>query len=159
MGPVAYRVRPARADDEPFLAAMLELAANWREPEPGRQPNPVEPHYVQDFGRPADIGVIAESDEGPAGAAWCRVLVGADRGYGYVADDIPELVLAVAPEHRGRGLGSSLIDALKVAAAGAGFRALSLSVEPENPSRRIYERAGFARCGTHGGSWTMIAEL
>jgi len=48
--------------------------------------------------------------------------VGADRGYGYVANDIPELALAVAPEHRGRGLGSSLIDTLKVAVAGAGFR-------------------------------------
>ena len=138
---------------------MLELAANWREPEPGRQPNPVEPHYVQDFGRPADIGVIAESDEGPAGAAWCRVLVGADRGYGYVADDIPELVLAVAPEHRGRGLGSSLIDALKVAAAGAGFRALSLSVEPENPSRKLYERNGFEVVDRGEDAWTMRARI
>jgi hypothetical protein len=36
---------------------------------------------------------------GHAGAAWCRLLSGADRGYGYVADDIPEVALAVSPEH------------------------------------------------------------
>ena len=52
-----------------------------------------------------------------------------------------------------------LIEALKSVVAEAGYRAVSLSVEPDNPARRIYERAGFVRCGTEGGSWTMIADL
>ena len=51
------------------------------------------------------------------------------------------------------------IKALKSSVADAGYRAVSLSVEPDNPARRIYERAGFVRCGTEGGSWTMIADL
>jgi ribosomal protein S18 acetylase RimI-like enzyme len=155
----AYHIRPARPDDEPFLTAMLELACNWRDPEPGRMRDAVEARYARGFGRSGDLGVIAESDSAPAGAAWCRLLSGADRGYGYVADDIPEPALAVSPGHRGAGLGSRLIDALKRAAAQAGYRTLSLSVEPDNAARRIYERAGFTRCGTEGGSWTMRVEL
>ena len=156
MGAAEYRIRAATPDDEPFLAEMLALAANWREHAP---PNPVPQRYVEGFGRPGDVGVVAESAGVPAGAAWCRLLTGPGRGYGHVADDIPELAIGVASEHRGQGLGSALIEALKTAVADAGYRAVSLSVEPDNPSRRIYERAGFLRTGTQGGSWTMLAEL
>lgn len=134
---------------------MLGHAANWRE----AMSSPVPLRYVEGFGRPGDVGVIAEVAGKPAGAAWCRLLTGSDRGYGYVADDVPELAIAVEPEHRGRGLATALIEALKSAVAEAGYRAVSLSVEPDNPSRRIYERAGFVRCGTDRGSWTMIADL
>jgi hypothetical protein len=45
------------------------------------------------------------------------------------------------------------------AVAEAGYRAVSLSVERDNPSRRIYERAGFERVAERGGSWTMVARL
>ena len=134
---------------------MLGHAANWRE---GMR-NPVKLHYVEGFGRPGDVGIIAEVANEPAGAAWCRLLTGSDPGYGYVADDVPELTIAVAPEHRGHGLATALIKTLKSAVAEAGFHAVSLSVEPDNPALRIYERAGFVRCGTAGGSWTMIADL
>ncbi len=153
--PSDHRLRPATPGDEPFLTRMLGHAANWRE----GMSNPVKLHYVEGFGRPGDIGVIAEVAGEPAGAAWCRLLSGSDRGYGYVADDVPELTIAVEPDDRGRGLATALIEALKSAVAEAGYRAVSLSVEPDNPARRIYERAGFVRCGTEGGSWTMIADL
>ena len=63
------------------------------------------------------------------------------------------------PAHRSRGLATALIEALKSAVAEAGYPAVSLSVEPHNPARRILRAAGFIRCGTEGGSWTMIADL
>jgi ribosomal protein S18 acetylase RimI-like enzyme len=150
-----YRLRPATGADEPFLTRMLGHAANWGE----GISNPVALHYVEGYGRPGDVGVIAEIAGEPAGAAWCRLLTGPDRGYGHVADDVPELAVAVEPGHRGRGLATALIEALQSAVAEAGYRAISLSVEPDNPSQRIYERAGFVGCGTSGGSWTMIADL
>ena len=43
-------------------------------------------------------------------------------------------------------------------ARGAGFEAISLSVEPDNPAVRLYERAGFTRVGGTG-AWTMLVEL
>jgi hypothetical protein len=95
-----YHIRRARPDDEPFLTAMLELASNCREPGPGQTPNPVDKNMPTGSGA-AVISALSQSATagGHAGAAWCRLLSGADRGYGYVADDIPEVALAVSPEH------------------------------------------------------------
>ena len=124
--PSDHRLRPATPRDEPFLTRMLGHAANWRE----GMSNPIKLHYVEGFGRPGDTGVIAEVAGEPAGAAWCRLLTGSDRGYGYVADDVPELTIAVVPEHRGRGLATALIEALKSAVAEAGYRAVSSASSP-----------------------------
>ncbi|WP_374228939.1 GNAT family N-acetyltransferase [Ktedonobacter sp. SOSP1-52] len=41
------------------------------------------------------------------------------------------------------GIGGALIQALLSAAAEQGWSALSLSVDRENPARRLYERYGF----------------
>ncbi len=146
-------LRRAVPADEPFLLEMLELASNWRE---GAPRNPVDLEYAAGFGRPGDVGVVAEG----AGAAWCRLRPVTNPGYGYVADDIPELTIAVRASHRGQGIASALLDALKREAAAAGHHAISLSVEPDNPARRIYERAGFQyRFTDPGGSHTMVAEF
>ena len=151
--------RAATPADEPFLREMLWLAYNWRDqtaaadhwpdPDGGRR-------YVEGFGRPGDGGVIAEEGGVPAGAAWYRLLPG---GYGYVAEDIPELTIGVAAGFRGRGVAASLLEHLKARAASEGLRAISLSVEPDNHARRIYERAGFEPAGGSGGSVTLIARL
>jgi len=50
--------------------------------------------------------------------------------------------------HRGRGIRSLLLEALIEAARAQRNPALSLSVEPDNPARRLYERYGFQVIGT-----------
>ena len=81
-----------------------------------------------------------------------RRLTAADPGYGYVADEIPELTIAVAPQHRGRGIGSRLMRELLA----ADLPAVSLSCDPANPALRLYERLGFVAVGESGGSVTML---
>jgi ribosomal protein S18 acetylase RimI-like enzyme len=157
---VVYRA--ATPADEPFLREMLWLAYNWRDQSVAKDhwPDPDGPRrYVEGFGRAGDGGVIAEAGGEPAGAAWYRLLPAADAGYGYVADDIPEVTIGVAAAHRGRGVAAELLERLKAAAAAEGLRALSLSVEPDNRALRIYERAGFEPAGRSGGSVTMLADL
>ena len=56
-------------------------------------------------------------------------------------------------------LAAELLERLKATAAADGFRALSLSVEPDNNAKRIYERAGFEPAGGSGGSVTLMATL
>ncbi|HEX5859292.1 MAG TPA: GNAT family N-acetyltransferase [Microbacterium sp.] len=154
--------RRAAPADEPFLREMLWLAYNWRDETVAADhwPDPDGPRrYVEGFGRPGDGGVIAETGGEPAGAAWYRLLPAADAGYGYVADDIPEVTIGVAAAHRGQGVAAELLERLKAAAAADGLRGLSLSVEPDNHALRIYERAGFEPAGGSGGSVTLMATL
>lgn len=57
--------------------------------------------------------------------------------------------IALLPEHRGRGIGGSLLHDLMTEAAAAGKR-LTIHVEEYNPARRLYERLGFRKIDEHG---------
>jgi len=157
---VAVRVRPAGPVDGDFLAEMLVAAAFWRPDGPigdiqSVLARPELAHYVTGWPRPGDMGMVAE-DGPPVGAAWLRLLPEQDPGYGFVDDETPELSIGVVPRHRGRGIGSLLLEALIEAARAQRYPALSLSVEPDNPARRLYERHGFQVIGTVKGSLTML---
>ena len=76
-------------------------------------------------------------------------------GYGFVAPEIPELTLAVAPGWRRCGIGAALLSGLMQAAAAEGIPGLSLSVEDRNRARRLYARAGFEIRARSGGAWTV----
>ena len=71
----------------------------------------------------------------------------------YVArwpDDIRIIDIALMPEHRGRGLGGGILEALLDEAAAAG-KSVSLQVEIYNPALRLYERLGFKSKGEDNG--------
>jgi ribosomal protein S18 acetylase RimI-like enzyme len=116
-------------------------------------------HYVEGWGRRGDLGLIAEEEEAPLGATWLRLFDESDPGFGFVAADVPELAIAVVAESRGRGVGTALLEAVPALARAAGYRAVSLSVESDNPALRFYERVGFRRVGEDAGAWTMLLEL
>jgi ribosomal-protein-alanine N-acetyltransferase len=64
------------------------------------------------------------------------------------ADEAEILSIAVAADHRGRGLSSNLLMTHLGHLAGRGVRTIFLEVEENNqPARRLYERAGFAVVG------------
>jgi ribosomal protein S18 acetylase RimI-like enzyme len=145
------RYRPATAEDLAFLAAMLGEAAVWRpdKPTPTAAEVMADPHlalYLAGWPRPGDRGVIAEQD-GPVGAAWYRTYTDADHGYGFVGADVPEVSIAVLASHRHAGIGRRLLGALIEASEAEGHAALSLSVNDENPARRLYESVGFEPVG------------
>jgi GNAT superfamily N-acetyltransferase len=92
----------------------------------------------------------------PFGAAWLRRWSGEESGYGFVDAATPELAISLLPAHRGRGVGTLLLDRL-LSAAAQRHAAVSLSVSVSNPARRSYERAGFVPLGqAEGGSITMV---
>ena len=149
-------IRPAGAQDLPFLRDMLRHAyyARW-----GNEADVPLERYVAGWGRPGDDALVAIDEFQPVGAAWYRLFEQDEPGYGFVDDQTPELTIAIVPSRRGRGLGEELLTALLERAKAAGHREVSLSVEPDNPARRIYERAGFEPVGINGGSWTMVSRL
>jgi ribosomal protein S18 acetylase RimI-like enzyme len=145
---------------------MLYEAAYWRDDAEERPPldamleQPELARYVERWGRAHDVALtaLARGDE-PVGAAWYRRFEATSPGYGFVADDVPEISIGVFPELRGRGLGSLLLGALITHARSAGERALSLSVAHENRARHLYDRLGFAVIRDDGESYTMLRDL
>jgi len=144
---------------------MLWAAAFWQEPsEANYAEGDLERHdltfLLEDWGRPGDTGLVAETENGePLGTAWYRLWTDKRHFYGYVSPEIPELGIAVAGHARGRGIGTQLMDELLRAAAENGLKAVSLSVVPENPALRIYERFGFRKVGECGDAWVMMREF
>jgi GNAT superfamily N-acetyltransferase len=154
------RCRLARGDDFHFLATMLGEAAVWRpdKPTPSAEQVMADPRYamyLSGWPRHGDYGLVAEQD-GPVGAAWYRTYTASDHGHGFVAEDVPELSIAVIASRRHEGIGRRLLVELIEASAAQGCRALSLSVAENNPARRLYESTGFVLVKQHGHTCTMV---
>jgi ribosomal protein S18 acetylase RimI-like enzyme len=64
-------------------------------------------------------------------------------------DEIRIIDIALLPEHRGHGIGTTLIRQLLEEAAASGKR-LSIHVELHNPARQLYERLGFVPVSEQG---------
>ncbi|WP_317229059.1 GNAT family N-acetyltransferase [Clavibacter sp. MX14-G9D] len=159
--PEGIALRPARGDDLPFLEDMLLASMDWRDDGSMTRERmlrtPELAHYVTGWPRAGDVGVVAVSDGDPVGAAWVRLFADDDRGYGFVAPDVPELGMALLPSARGRGAGRALLVALVEAVRASGAPAVSLSVEDGNDrARALYASLGFLPVGREGGSDVLL---
>jgi ribosomal protein S18 acetylase RimI-like enzyme len=68
--------------------------------------------------------------------------------------DLRIMDIALAPEHRGSGIGSMLMGEILERAAAAGD-IVSIHVEQFNPALRLYERLGFKPVETNGVYYLM----
>ena len=152
-------IRPGGPQDVPFMRDMLRHAYYWRVDRVSSTGEPPVRRYVERWGRPGDTALIAIQDFQRVGAAWYRLFTSEDPGYGFVDEQTPELSIAVVPSRRGKGFGDQLLHALLDEAKRNGFEQISLSVEPENPALRLYERHGFSQVGEDDGGVTMRSEL
>ena len=151
------------ADIEVLKRALFE-AVSWN---PERELPPYEfvvahpelARYHEGWGRSGDLAVIAERDGEAVGASLCRLFTEDDHGHGYVDDETPELAVAVWERHRGHGVGTRLMEAIEDAARAAGFSRISLSVDSDNPARRLYERLGYETLTVDEGGVRMLKGL
>ena len=156
-------LRTAVASDGDFLTEMLAKAIDW-------QPNvitrpvvdlmgiPEVWHYVDAWLDQSDFGLVAEIEQ-PVGAAWWRYFTADDPGYGFIDETVPEISIGVTDGYRDKGIGRRLLIGLITEGGNRGIPGLGLSVEPENPARRLSERLGFEAVGGVGGSVTMLLRL
>jgi len=155
------RVRRGTTQDLPFLERMLFEVAFWgpdaeRPTFDGFMSDPQLRKLLAGWGRPGDTVFVAEDQPGEMGAAWFRFWTNLDHSYGYVASNIPELGLAVALKSRSKGAGRALLKALIQEGQSRGLTGLSLSVDPSNHARALYESEGFTKVGESGTSWTYV---
>jgi len=150
-------IRAGSAADVPFMRSLLPHAYGWRV-------NALETdipvtRYVDNWGRPGDVCVIAHETGNRVGAAWLRRFRESEPGYGFVDERTPELTIAVVPSRRRHGLGQELLDALLERAREAGHTGVSLSVEDGSPAVAFYERNGFAHVRSDEGGLVMSRQL
>src|ERR1700757_2948510 len=126
------RIRDITPADQARLWDFLHVAL-WDPPPAPLRPREILQHpevriYAEDWGRPGDVGVIAEDDAGQAlGACWMRLLpYGA--GLAYVDDETPQLCIAVMPQWQRQGVGRAMMDAALEAARDHGLRKIALTV-------------------------------
>lgn len=143
-----FLIRPIEAAEIPLLEDFLYDAIFQKE---GETPLPREViftpelhHYIENFGTAyGDICLVAVMDGNIVGAVWTRILADHPKGYGNIDAATPELSISIKADNRGKGMGSALLRAVLQAANAAGFAALSLSVQKENPAYQLYARLGF----------------
>ena len=161
---MALLIRELTEDDLPFLREMLYAALDWR---PGAELPPIE--YVlaheqvvifhEGWGRTGDTALVAEQDGRPAGVVWYRFFTDAEHGEGFVDEETPELAIAVVDELRGQGVGQALMEAMHERARRDGIGRISLSVDAENPAKRLYARLGYVEHEPGDDLGRMILDL
>jgi GNAT superfamily N-acetyltransferase len=158
------QLRPGLTTDLDFLKEMLFEAFFWdtsikRPLFASFRDDPEFSKLVADWERRGDRAVIAEEGDMRIGAAWFRLWTPEIHSYGFVNAATPEIAMAVRQDHRSKGIGRRLLEALIERARADGFPALSLSVSPLNFARQLYESMGFRKIGESGSSWTLLLSL
>jgi GNAT superfamily N-acetyltransferase len=158
------KIRDLRPEDLGFLDEMLYAALDWRQT--GELPpkelvleHPQVVIYRRGWGRPGDVALVAEEDGGAVGAAWCRLFTEEEHGEGYYDAATPELAVAVADGARGRGVGGALLEAMHARLRGDDVARVSLSVDLDNPAKRLYERLGYVEVQPGDPNGLMVLEL
>jgi len=156
--------RAVEARDVRFLRKMLVAALLWR---PKRRWWPTSalllfPQlaiFYRGWGRAGDTGFVAEEGGRRIGIVWYRFFTDESHGEGFVDTSTPELVIAVVPAARGGGVARKLMEAIHDRARLDGVRQISLSVEAENPARRLYSSFGYRELAERDGDDRMLLEL
>ena len=156
--------RDLGADEIGFLREMLYVALDWR-PDvelPAAEWVLAHPQVVvfhEGWGRPGDTALLAEEDDRRVGLVWYRLFTEGVHGEGFVDERTPEVAIAVVDGFRGRGIGGQLMTAAHERARRDGIDRLSLSVDADNPAKRLYRRLGYVDYEPDDGLGRMVLAL
>lgn len=155
-----YAIRPMKPEEYPlledFLYEAIFVPPGEMPPARGIVEKPELRVYVEGFGTgPCDCCFVAEAGGRPVGAAWARIM----DDYGHIDDSTPSIAIALYKEHRGKGQGARLLDALLARLRGMGCGRVSLAVQKANYARKLYEKAGFRRVDENEEEFIMVCSL
>lgn len=138
-------VRPLEASERSLLKTATLGNLNWNEQRftlADVESRPEFAHYTRLQPERGDFGLVAE-DDAAVGVAWAVYLPADEPGFGFIAEEIPEVSLWVRPDRRNRGIGRHLLRSMADEARRRGIAALSLSVEAGNHAHSLYASEGY----------------
>jgi ribosomal protein S18 acetylase RimI-like enzyme len=141
-----------------FLYYAIYVQPGGNPPDPSVIEDPHLAPYYQNWGQKDDRALFAFLKQKVIGVCWSRCFLKESPGYGTIHPNVPELAIAVLPNYRGMGVGTKLLRAF-FGLLQKDYSAVSLSVDAKNPALGLYERFGFLKFSTKGGSLIMIKEL
>lgn len=157
-------IRELKENEYQFLSEMLFEAIYF--PDKNQKlPKSIifEPHiskYFENFGRYGDFAFVLTRENDLVGAIWTRLFSEADKSYGFVEEETPELSMAVKEAWRNKGFGSRLIEKLFEKLKTSGFKKVSLSVDKRNRAAvNLYRKFGFEMLVEKGTAYKMIKKL
>jgi phosphinothricin acetyltransferase len=143
-------IRPVRASDFGAIAAITNHYINNTAIHFGYEPV-TDAEILDDWSRKRGRHVWLVAEDEPPGAVgpvvgYAKSGVWRDRpAYAWTA----EVGLYVAPEHRGRGIGTALYDELLVELKARGWNSLIAGITlPNDASIALHEKFGFTNVGT-----------
>jgi ribosomal protein S18 acetylase RimI-like enzyme len=151
-------IRDIRPDELHMMKDFLYEAIFQKEGEP-RLPKAIinEPSirvYIEEWGRPGDLCLVALADGEYAGAVWTRLLSGDIKGFGYIDDSTPEIAISLY-----KGIGTALMRAMIQRLKACGYSRVSLSVTKRNPAHRLYRKLGFSVAAEPNDDYLMVLDL
>jgi GNAT superfamily N-acetyltransferase len=160
---VTIEIRAAQPDDIELLKEALYISVVWDEDQPSTFEqvvgHPELAQYWENWGRPGDLGVVAERDGEYLGAAFGRLFTEDRPSYGFVDEQTPEVGIGIIEAERGKGLGRRMMLQLEGLYREFGSNRLSLSVNFTNPARHLYESLGYTEVGQVENSAQMVKAL
>jgi len=141
-----FSLRPLMAAENALLAAATLGNLNWcgqRFIAADVRTRSEFAHYTVVDPQRGDFGWVAELGKGSIGVVWAQFLPPDDPGYGFLAEDTPEVSLWVRGDWRGQGVGRALLRRVQDDARARGVPRLSLSVEADNYAKKLYGAEGF----------------
>ncbi len=99
--------------------------------------------FIEEFGKPDDLCLVADVDGEIVGAVWTRILCGEARGFGNIDDSTPEFAISLYKAYRNKGIGTALMKSMLQLLKERGYKRTSLAVQKDNYAVRMYKNVGF----------------
>lgn len=112
--------------------------------------------YIKDFGNYKDDNcIVAELNNKIVGACWTRIM----NDYGHIDDNTPSFAISLYEEHRGKGIGTKLMETMLKLLKDKGYKKTSLAVQKNNYAVKMYKKVGFKIIDENEQEYIMVCNL
>ena len=111
--------------------------------------------YIENWGKPDDLCLVAECENKIVGAVWTRIM----NDYGHIDNQTPSLAISLYKNYRNKGIGTEIMEAILRLLKIKGYSQVSLAVQKENYAVKMYKKVGFKIVNQNSEEYIMLCTL